>query len=83
MCGVASNCLQVGGRLTPGGRHAPGYHIVTVQCALHVDATYLVNEHTYWIVTPADSIAISCELRVEEARLMLVVFVHKVTYMPV
>ena len=27
--------------------------------------------------------AISCELRVEEARLMLVVFVHKVTYMPV
>ena len=25
MCGVASHCLQVGDRLTPGGRHAPGY----------------------------------------------------------
>ena len=25
MCGVASNCLQEGDRLTPGGRHAPGY----------------------------------------------------------
>ena len=25
MCGVASNCLQDGGRLTTGGRHAPGY----------------------------------------------------------
>ena len=25
MCGVASNCLQVGGPFTPRGRHAPGY----------------------------------------------------------
>ena len=29
-------------------------------CALHLDATYLVDEHTYLVVTPTDSL---CRLR--------------------
>ena len=34
MCGVASNCLQEGDRLTPGGRHAPGYPVEITLCVI-------------------------------------------------
>ena len=49
---------------------------VTLSC-------FFINICNFSIIVWLLCHAISCELLVEEARLMLVVFVHKVTYMPV
>ena len=49
---------------------------VTVSC-------FFINICNFGIIVWLLCHAILCELRVEEARLMFVVCVHKVTYMPV
>ena len=49
---------------------------VTLSCFLLI---FVISNFIVWLLCHA----ISCDLRVEVALLMLVVFVHNVTYMPV
>ena len=53
--------------------------LISLGLFIGITLTALLHVIIVWLLCHA----ISWELLVEEARLMLVVFVHKVTYMPV